>query len=293
MAAALLAVVVLLCPCASDRVAAEPAKAAQKTRLSACDRGQFRTVLDVGHTAEVPGAISARGVYEYDFNLHLATKIRQRLIDGGFAKTVLMVTHGKAMKSLSERVARANQSGADLFLSIHHDSVPDKFLEKWEYDGAKHIFSDKFKGHSIFVSHYNHDFGGSLAFGRLLGKELKTRGLQYTPHYTQKFMGHRQRLLVDADAGVYRYDQLIVLKDTRMAAVLLEAGSIINRDEELAMESPDRQFLISAAVADAVDEFCAARRPQKPEQIAREPGVPAPSKRTYAPAAMLPSVRTR
>ena len=79
-------------------------------------------------------------------------------------------------------------------------------------------------------------------------------------------MGHRQRLLVDVRAGVYRYDQLIVLKSTRMPAVLLEAGSIINRDEELVMNSPERQALVGAAVTDAVDGFCAVRRPRQLER---------------------------
>ena len=51
-------------------------------------------------------------------------------------------------------------------------------------------------------------------------------------------MGHRRRELLDADAGVYRYDQLIVLRMTRMPAVLLEAGSIVNRQEELELGAP-------------------------------------------------------
>jgi len=79
-------------------------------------------------------------------------------------------------------------------------------------------------------------------------------------------MGHRQRLLVDVKTGVYRYDQLIVLKNTQMPAVLLEAGSIINRDEELLMSSPQRQSAISAAVTDAVESFCAVRRPRQPDR---------------------------
>src|SRR5258707_6710716 len=37
-----------------------------------CDRAAFRTVLDVGHTLDVPGAKTARGSTEYDFNLRLA-----------------------------------------------------------------------------------------------------------------------------------------------------------------------------------------------------------------------------
>ena len=77
-------------------------------------------------------------------------------------------------------------------------------------------------------------------------------------------MGHRQRLLVDPQTGVYRYDQLLVLRDTSMPAVLLEAGSIINREEELRMGSVEQQSLISAAVVDAVQSFCAARGARTP-----------------------------
>jgi hypothetical protein len=53
-----------------------------------------------------------------------------------------------------------------------------------------------------------------------------------------------------------------------MPAVLLEAGSIINRDEELLMSSPERQSAISAAVTDAVESFCAVRRPRQPDRAA-------------------------
>jgi N-acetylmuramoyl-L-alanine amidase len=102
----------------------------------------------------------------------------------------------------------------------------------------------------------------------LLGNALKARGMRYTPHYTEKFMGNRRRELVDAQAGVYRYDQLIVLKDTRMPAVLLEAGSIVNRDEELVLATPERHALVGAAVVEAVDAFCGARRPLKPTPAA-------------------------
>jgi N-acetylmuramoyl-L-alanine amidase len=72
-------------------------------------------------------------------------------------------------------------------------------------------------------------------------------------------MGHRRRELVDAQAGVYRYDQLIVLRQTHMPAVLLEAGSIVNRQEELELATPERRALASAAIVGAVEKFCAAR----------------------------------
>jgi N-acetylmuramoyl-L-alanine amidase len=224
-----------------------------------CKPAQFRLVLDVGHTAERPGAKSARGIGEYDFNLRLGGEIEQALKDAGFTRTQLLIVSRPPPVGLMERVVRANNLPADLLLSIHHDSVPDRLLERWIYAGEQRGFSDRFRGHSIFVSIDNADFAGSLGFARLLGRQLKSRGLTYTPHYTERIMADRRRLLVDKDAGVYRYDQLIVLRGTQMPAVLLEAGSIINRDEELVLSTPEHRALISAAAVDAVKAFCAAR----------------------------------
>jgi N-acetylmuramoyl-L-alanine amidase len=251
---------------------AEPSdKSAALPPAPSCARADFKVVLDVGHTPKSPGAKSARGVDEYVFNLRLAKVIDQALRDAGFAKTVLMITDGSAIRSLYARVAHANALEADLLLSIHHDSVPNKFLEKWEYNGKPETFSDRFKGHSLFVSDDNVDLKDSLLFGSMLGQQLKARGLQYTPHYTESYMGHYQHKLLDASTGVYRYDGLFVLKKTRMPAVLLEAGSIINRDEELVLETPERQQLIANAVVAAIDSYCASH-PRKPAtQIAHHP----------------------
>jgi len=247
----------------------EPAAADAAAKSEVCDHRGFRVIVDVGHTARTPGAKSARGADEYDFNLRLAKEIDQKLIGAGFERTVLLITTETPRSALFKRASRAGAMGADLFLSIHHDSVPDKFLEKWQYEGATHGYSDRFPGHSIFISNDNPERARSLQFASMLGEALKARGLKYTHHYTEKFMGHRQRILVDAEAGVYRYDQLIVLRSTKMPAVLLEAGSIINRDEEVGLNTPERRTLTAEAAADAVESFCALGARRNPGLIAR------------------------
>ncbi len=234
---------------------------ALKPVASVCDRSKFRIVLDVGHTAELEGATSARNVPEFAFNLRLAQRIEQKLKAEGFAGTRLLLTEGKARPSLFKRVSAANNLNADLFLSIHHDSVPNSLLEDWEFEGKKSHFSDRFNGYSVFVSRNNPDFKASLAFAELIGKEMKAQGLQYAQQYTQAIMGRYQHPLLNKETGVYSYDELVVLRTTRMPAVLLEAGSIINRDEELKMDSPERQDVISSAVVAAAKEFC---HPQEP-----------------------------
>ena len=158
-----------------------------------------------------------------------------------------------------ERAANANQLNADLFISIHHDSVPDNLKETWQYEGKKLSYSDRFSGYAIFVSNDNADRVASSTFGHLLGQELQKRGLHYTPHYTLPLMGRYRHELIDEEAGVYRYDHLIVLHSTRIPAVLLEAGSIINRQEELELATPERRSTIAQSVTAAVEEFCANR----------------------------------
>jgi N-acetylmuramoyl-L-alanine amidase len=264
--APLIALCILLV-CAAGRSAfsedQKPTTAPVASTQPKCNPSTFRVVLDVGHTVVVPGAMSARNIPEYAFNLQLSQDIDKALVDAGFDKTVLLITAKAPPYGLVERASRANTMQADLFIAIHHDSVPDNLLQSWDYEGQQNSYNDDYPGYALFVSYDNADRKGSLEFGHLLGKALQTNGLKYTPHYTQALMGHYRRELVDADAGVYRFDQLVVLKMTRMPAVLLEAGSIINRQEELELGTPERRAQTSAAIVSAVEDFCAARVPPK------------------------------
>src|SRR3954449_7613264 len=81
----------------------------QTSAQSSCNRGRFRVILDVGHTAEEPGAISARGVPEFAFNLRLAQYIRQQLISAGFAQTEVLIATGESLSRLFQRVKRVNR----------------------------------------------------------------------------------------------------------------------------------------------------------------------------------------
>jgi N-acetylmuramoyl-L-alanine amidase len=267
---ALLAVFAAGAPTAWSEERAAPAQLS----VAECRPADFRVVLDVGHTADVPGAISAHGIPEYVFNMRLAADVKDALVKAGFDKTVLLITDQAPPLGLFERAWSANKLNADLFISIHHDSVPDYLLQTWEYAGHQEHYDDSFPGYAIFISNENAERAASLAFGHLLGKALQAHGLAYTPHYTLPLMRHRRRQLIDTDAGVYRYDALVVLQRTRMPAVLLEAGSIINRTEELQMATPERRNRISTAMVSAVTEFCAGRALARHDHRIRR--VPAP-----------------
>lgn len=265
---------------ANDAAGAVPVAVPDRSK---CDRTKFRIILDVGHTAESYGAMSARNVPEFEYNLNLGKRIDERLKVDGFTETVLLVTEGKARPSLAARVARANRRGADLFVSIHHDSVPGIYVEKWEFEGKKGAFNDMFGGYSVFVSKQNPHYAESLRFARLLGNQMAAKDLQFARQYDQWFMGKFQRELLDIEAGVYRYDQLIVLKNTVMPAVLLESGSIINRDEELVMASDEHKNKVAAAMSSAALEYCATRGPAPPPVTTSHPKPSKPVHRLAQP----------
>ena len=214
---------------------------ASKPVAAKCDPSKLRVVLDVGHTAESEGATSARNVAEFVFNLRLAQRIAEKLKADGFPETRLhQLTEGKSRPDLvKRRVAAANE----LHLRIsscrsHHDSVPNSLLENWEFEGKKSHFSDRFSGYSVFVSRGNPDFKTSFVFAELVAKEMKAQGLQYAQQYTQAILGRYQHpLLLNKETGVYSYDQLVDAEiDPDACRHLLEAGPIINRDEELKMD---------------------------------------------------------
>ena len=90
-----------------------------------CTPSTFRVVVDVGHTLDVPGAMSARGVPEYAFNLQLAREVKQALVNAGFEQTVLLITATAPWRGLFERAARANAMHADLFGTHRAVTTPD------------------------------------------------------------------------------------------------------------------------------------------------------------------------
>jgi N-acetylmuramoyl-L-alanine amidase len=169
-----------------------------------CDPSTFKIVVDIGHTIQAPGATSARGVTEYAFNTSLAKQIGKGLKDAGYVNTLLLTATGIGKRQLAERTARANAFGADLLLSVHHDDVQPMYYSTWTYNGKSHHFSDKFAGYSIFVSYENKYKYDSLAFAKLLGKEMLARDMLFSVHHSEHVRGEG-RELIDPEHGVYRY----------------------------------------------------------------------------------------
>lgn len=214
---------------------------------SAAARAAPLVALDVGHFTAEPGATSARGRPELEFNRELAALIREALVARGVR--VLVIGADGDMAVLSRRTAAAR--GAALFLSVHHDSVQPHYLEEWTYEGETRRFSDRFAGFSLFVSRRNPDMGASLACASAIGAAMRGAGFAPSLYHAEPIKGE-SKPFADRANGVHYYDNLVVLHSATQPSVLFEAGVIVNRAEELALRAPGTHGRIAEAVADGV-----------------------------------------
>jgi N-acetylmuramoyl-L-alanine amidase len=145
----------------------------------------------------------------------------------------------------------ANRAKADLFLSVHHDSVNERYKVTQLLEGRMATFSEKFHGYSVFFSDKNAEPVASLEFAKQLGRALREQGMVPTAHHAEKIPGEGRDFVVP-QWGVYRFPDLLVLKSARMPAVLLECGVIVHPREELELNTPERQRQIVVAVREAV-----------------------------------------
>ena len=203
--------------------------------------------VDVGHSKARPGAFSARGRGEFEFNLDTAKVIDEILEDAG-AKCLIINETG-TLTGLAERPERALRLGADVFISIHHDSVNEKYKRSWTPPGQTQVreYSDKFRGYSVFSSEKNPMAERSRAIALLVGAAMHEAGFKPTLHHAEKIPGENRPLL-NRKTGVYEFTDLVVTKAAALPSILLECGVIAHRDEELEVSRRSYQERVAQSI---------------------------------------------
>lgn len=159
------------------------------------DYSDFLVVISPGHGGSDPGAI-VNDVYESHLNLRIAEKLKEELEASGVK--IHMIRTDDTFVSLDDRTITANNLKADLFISIHCNTLEDK-----DFDGLMTLV------HSGYINYTN--LNGKTA-GTIIHEEvIGTTGA--------------------TDRGVRDRDKIIVLKDTAMPAVEIECGFLTNDAE--------------------------------------------------------------
>lgn len=214
----------------------------------------FLVAIDLGHSAHQPGAVSSRGIGEFFFNKRIGERLHSKITaQKSFIKSFIINGEDGDI-SLLGRANVASKRKADLLVSIHHDSVQPEFISYWHYNGKKQHFCDLYKGFSLFYSELNADPHNSLLFAILLGSEMVKNKLTPSLHHVPYMKGENKGL-VDPDRGIYKYNNLKILKTATIAAVLIECGIIVNREEEVELCKPEYQDRVVNAIMEAIRKY--------------------------------------
>ncbi len=180
-------------------------------------------MLDPGHMPSATGATGPLGTREMDANYAIALAAKARLERAGAA--VLMTRDDPLHEvSLVERPRQAVERGADLFVSLHNNALPD----------GEDPFA-KPRGFTVFYYHPQ-----SLALGRAVQD------------------AYRRRIKL-ADEGL-RWGDLLVARQSAMPAILVENAYMIFPDQEaLLNEAPFRDKLAQALV-EGLEQFLRSAR---------------------------------
>lgn len=238
----------------SDRLGAQPLLSEQRS-------GKFIVVLDAGHGGIDSGAVGTGGTLEKNVTLTFAKELRARL-EKASGIEVHMTRDSDVFIRLNDRVRFARQHGASLFVSLHADSVREKYVrgatvytisDKASDAVAAEVarsenLSDEIAGVSVpddatgvvdilvdLARRETHGF--SVQFARLAIEEI----------------GRAARLIKNP----HRYAGFRVLKAPDVPSVLVELGYLSNKEDEKLLNDAAWRSKLADNVAVAIGRFAA------------------------------------
>lgn len=167
-------------------------------------------------------------------------------------------------KSLLARPAIANRKQADLFISIHHDSTLEKQQRSnpdlCQGHGGKTLsaaFKKKYNiGYNVFIYQQGQSprQRQSLKLANLVAKQLYDMGRTPSNYHVYPDDSCKSCLPVNKTIGVWQAD-FAVLRNTDMPAILIEAGNIVDAEDEARINNDPFRERFSLAIKNAVDAY--------------------------------------
>ena len=233
------------------------------------DRLQPLVVLDPGHGGFDPGAISSevepgRGTLrEKDLTLAIARAIRDELLRSGRVR-VAMTRDSDRYLGLRERYGIARRLHADLFVSIHCDSVG-----AGDASGASaYTLSDVASAQEAARLAVRENKADVIA-GANLGEtppdvssiliDLTRRETMNSSADFARLLGREAQPLIPLKPDFHRMASLMVLKAPDMPSILFETGYLSNARDLAFLDSEDGRERIAKAVRRAVEVHFARR----------------------------------
>lgn len=224
---------------------------------------RFTIVLDPGHGGIDGGAEGVTGAVEKTITLTFARELRDALTKTG-KYDVYMTRDDDRFLRLDERVRIARQDDADLFISIHADTIAIKGIRgATVYTvsdrasdataaavAARENLSDDLAG--IEVTNQNHEVADILA--DLILRETHSFSVRFARSLVGKLSNTIELINNPQRSAGFR-----VLRAPDVPSVLVELGYLSNPDDEADLKDPQWRAKAISSMVDAIALFAAAK----------------------------------
>ena len=240
-------------PLASVRPKPRPPAAAAPPAI------RWVVALDPGHGGPDPGATSLSGSYEKHITLAVARVLRSELKSSGRYKVVL-TRSGDRFIRLRDRIAIARAAGADIFVSLHADSMPNYAVRGLSVYTLSERASDA-EAAALAERENKVDLIGGI---KLAGEtpEVTNILIDLIQRETMNELARFASLLVDELQQAttllprtHRFAGFAVLKAPDVPSVLIELGYLSNGTDERLLHSSEYRQGLAQGIARAIDGY--------------------------------------
>ena len=236
---------------------AQYARAAQRGPQPLVDH-EFVVVLDPGHGGTNRGCVSFDGrTHEKEVTLTVARELQAELQRRLPHARVVLTRQVDETRTLAERVAFANRTGADLFVSLHANASETRSQHGFE----TYLLDVRASGLEAARTARRENDEGHLAPEATSAVDTMLRQLTLTNHRTQAAVLARaiqeeqsSRFPGRLDRGV-KQAPFDVLMGARMPAVLFEVGFLDHPDDGRTLLDGDDRTLVVDGLATAVGRY--------------------------------------
>ena len=230
--------------------------------ISVTSQEKFKVVLDAGHGGTDPGNLG-NGYYEKEIVLKIAKAVG-RLLDGDKNIEVIYTRKDDTFIELHERGTIAQNSQADLFVSIHCDAFGNSgvygagtFVLGLHENDRNFEIAKKENSVILLEDNYKEKYDGfdpnspEAVIGlTMMQEEYLDQSLSLASLIQNNFTNHLKR-----KDRLVKQAGFLVLRNTFMPSVLVEAGFLTNKNEGAYLNSKKGQDEIAGAIYRAIKSY--------------------------------------
>ncbi|HET8807563.1 MAG TPA: N-acetylmuramoyl-L-alanine amidase [Methylophaga sp.] len=235
--------------------------AAQTVKTSpVLPRRDIVIAIDPGHGGRDPGAIGPSGTREKDVVLQISKRL-ETLVNNEPGMRAFMTRDRDIFLTLRQRIQRAKQNGADMFISIHADAFTNRsargssvyvLSERGASSEAAQILADRENAADLAGGISLEDKDDLLA--SVLLDLSQTASLEASLEVGNNVLSGLKRV-GEVHKKQVESAAFVVLKSPDIPSVLVETAFISNPTEEAKLKNPNHQYKLAAAMMNGIRTY--------------------------------------